>query len=99
VLAQSPKARRRVPRGTIVHLTVAIAAPPATPETIGVPNVVGLLRDAAEGKLSAAGLEPSVSLVYSLLAVGSVVAQDPGAGEHVARSTPVRISVSRGPGP
>jgi serine/threonine-protein kinase len=99
VLAQSPNARKRVARGTTVHLTVAVAAPVATPETISVPNVVGLLRDAAEGKLSAAGLDPSVSLVYSLLAVGSVVAQDPDPGEHVARSTQVRISVSRGPGP
>jgi len=93
VVAQRPRARARVARGATVRLTVAAAG------QVAVPDVVGLQREAAEDRLSSAGLEPRVVLVYSLLLVGSVVDQDPGAGRLAAAGTAVTISVSRGPGP
>ena len=88
-----PRARARVARGATVRLTVAAAG------QVAVPDVVGLQREAAADRLSSAGLEPRVVLVYSLLLVGSVVDQDPGAGRLAAAGTAVTISVSRGPGP
>ena len=92
VVAQRPRAKTVVGRGTTVRLTVAANGP------IVIPNVVGLLKDDAEQKLSAAGLVPSVDYVHSLELVDTVVEQQPGAGARVAALTRVRIAISSGPG-
>ena len=61
--------------------------------TVSVPSVVGKTWQAAEAKLSAAGLRSVLRTVPSKQRAGIVVAQSPAAGAAVARSTLVRLSV------
>jgi beta-lactam-binding protein with PASTA domain len=94
VVAQRPRARVRVARGTTVRLGVAAGA-----AQVAVPDVIGDEKDLAEQRLQVAGLSPNVLYVESLHLVGTVVAQDPPGGARVDPGTRVTISISRGPGP
>jgi serine/threonine-protein kinase len=62
-----------------------------------VPDVVGQKRDAAETKLRQAGFVASAHGVPSNKQPGTVVAQNPPAGDTAPQGSKVRINVSNGP--
>ncbi|WP_324275161.1 PASTA domain-containing protein [Blastococcus brunescens] len=81
-----------VDEGTEVGLTVGVA-----PDTIAVPNVVGLDEERARSTLEEAGFTSINSRqAESLEEEGQVVAVDPGEGEQVEPSTPLTLQVSTG---
>jgi serine/threonine-protein kinase len=110
VTAQDPAAGLRVPAGSTVALTVAVAAattvvttptaPTPPPATVAVPDVVGLTADDASTRLLAAGLQPGqvTEAPASGVPEGRITAQDPAAGTQVAPRTAVDVTVAAGAG-
>jgi eukaryotic-like serine/threonine-protein kinase len=92
VIDQSPQAGDHVAKHTNVQLTVSKGM-----ETVKVPSVIGLSRDAAITTLANAGLDPHAFDVPSSKAVGTVTAQDPPPGKVINKGSSVRINVSSGP--
>ena len=86
-----PREGVEVQRGTRVRLLVSSGA-----EQIAVPDVVGLSRDSAEGRLRDEGLGVSVEEAESDEPEGEVITQTPGGGSRVDRGARVTITVSRG---
>jgi eukaryotic-like serine/threonine-protein kinase len=67
------------------------------PDTIAVPNVVGLSEDRARSTLEQAGFTSVNSRqTDSLEDEGNVVAVEPGEGEQAAPNTPITLQVSTG---
>jgi eukaryotic-like serine/threonine-protein kinase len=93
VFDQRPAAGAELEEGTPVTLLVSKG-----PATIAVPNAVGLTEQEARDRLARAGLEVRVFEVFSDERDGSVIAQDPGAGERVSKEDGVRLNVSKGTG-
>jgi beta-lactam-binding protein with PASTA domain/predicted Ser/Thr protein kinase len=92
VISSDPAGGAEVAKGSEVKLVVS-----SGPDTITVPNVVGLTEDRARSTLEQAGFASvSSSQVDSLKDEGSVVAVDPGEGEQAARNTPIKLQVSTG---
>jgi serine/threonine-protein kinase len=94
VIAESPAAGSEVVRNSIVTLTVSKGA-----EEVTVPDLVGSSEDDARSALRSAGLLASVFRVTSAQPTGTVIAQDPKAGERVAKGAKVRLNVSKGAPP
>src|SRR3954451_22263014 len=92
VIDQNPQAGDHVQKHTNVQITVSKGK-----ETVKVPSVIGLSRDAAITTLANAGLDPHAFDVNSTKEVGTVPAQDPPAGQVVEKGSKVRINVSSGP--
>jgi beta-lactam-binding protein with PASTA domain len=92
VVAQHPLAHVQAARGSTVRLAVANAA-------VTVPDVVGLQRVDAVGRLAKLGLTPHAVTVKSLRAVGTVVGQHPARRAAAVLGDRVTIFVSGGPGP
>ena len=92
VVAQRPRAGRRVPRGAVVTVFVSHLA------TVAVPNVVGMQKAAAVARLKAAGLTSRLVSVRSTKPAGTVVTERPGAGSNVAKGSTVELGISRGLG-
>jgi eukaryotic-like serine/threonine-protein kinase len=92
VVDQSPQPGDHVAKHTNVQITVSKGK-----ETVEVPSVIGLSRDAAITTLANAGLDPHAFDVASSKAVGTVTAQDPPPGKVVEKGSRVRINVSSGP--
>lgn len=90
VVSQDPSAGAEAEAGS----TVTIAVSKGT-GMVDVPNVVGLARGEAEDELSSAGFEVNVFEVPSVEAEGTVVAQNPSAGQ-ARQGSSVRINVSTG---
>lgn len=90
-------------------LVVAIARDPssttststsvqAATGTVRVPDVVGTATKSAKGKLTAAGLTPSVKRsTNATVPKGKVVSESPAAGTAVNKGTTVVLVVSKGP--
>jgi serine/threonine-protein kinase len=92
VLESNPASGARVDEGTAVDLVVG-----AAPDTVGVPNVVGLSEDRARSTLEDAGFTSINSRqVQSLEDEGTVVSIDPAEGAQVSPSTPITLEVSTG---
>jgi beta-lactam-binding protein with PASTA domain len=91
IVRQRPAPGAEVERESIVLLTVSRG-----PRRVAVPAVVGFSEAEAGARLRAAGLDPSVARVASSERSGTVVAQNPTAGERVRSGAAVRINVSRG---
>jgi len=91
VLAQSPTAGAAVTKGTTVTITVAIEAP------VAVPDVVGLGSDAATNKLTAAGFTTRVQTktVKTAAEDGKVVSQTPASGGKVKKGAAITIVVGK----
>jgi beta-lactam-binding protein with PASTA domain len=90
VLSQDPYAGARVKPGSAVALRISSARP-----KVEVPDVRGQTLPSADAKLHAAGLGPST--VDSLVrpdGKGTVIAQQPPAGDSVVPGTPVALSVT-----
>jgi beta-lactam-binding protein with PASTA domain len=62
-----------------------------------VPAVVGSSRQQASSALRDAGFNPRVRLAFSAKAKGTVIGQDPAAGEKLKQGSNVSVLVSRGP--
>jgi serine/threonine-protein kinase len=92
VLAQTPKAGSRAKPGTNVVLQVAKGK-----AAVAVPDVVGQSQQQAASTLQQAGLKATTAQVPSSQPKGTVVAQNPAAGQKVSQGSSVRLNISRGP--
>jgi membrane peptidoglycan carboxypeptidase len=72
------------------------APPPPAPPALGVPDVVGLSQEAAQGILARAGFATSVRQVPSDQPKGRVVRQGPRAGTRLRQGSTVYLAVSNG---
>lgn len=90
VVSQEPAGGRAKP-GSTVALGVSRGAATTT-----VPNVVGQSRADASAAMTSAGFVPRIATVPSREARGTVVAQNPGAGQKAAKGSDVRLNVSNG---
>ena len=93
VFAQDPSAFTEAKKGSVVRLSVSNG-----PGLIAVPSAVGQSDAAARQSLVGAGLQVTEARVFSSEAPGTVIAQDPPAGEKVSSGQSVRINVSKGTG-
>jgi serine/threonine-protein kinase len=93
VSATRPGSGTEVDEGAEVTLVVSTG-----PRRVEVPDVVGLSLDDARARLQQSGLDARVRRVFSDESPGSVVAQDPSAGDRAAAESAVRINVSKGTG-
>jgi serine/threonine-protein kinase len=91
VLETNPASGAQVDEGSKVALVVGVA-----PDTVTVPNVVGLDVERATTTLEDAGFRVSTREVDSLEDEGTVVAVDPEEGSAVPPDTAVTLSVSSG---
>ncbi len=102
VVAQNPRAGERAAKGSKVQINVSAGAAGTTTSTttssgrVTVPDVVGLKRRAAVGRLRGAGLEADTKPIPSDEPEGTVVAQFPAAGTQARRGGSIRINVSAG---
>ena len=94
VVAQDPSAGDRAPAGSEVRINVSKGTGRVT-----VPDVVGLSEDEATQRLDQAGLEVRSFEVPAADQEGTVVAQNPPAGDEVGEGDTVRINVSTGEEP
>jgi serine/threonine-protein kinase len=92
VIRQNPEARDLVQEGQEVDLVIARAVP-----RVEVPPVVGLDQDDAVAAIEDARLVANVVPEESTEPVGTVIRQEPVAGEEVERGSEVTIYVSSGP--
>jgi serine/threonine-protein kinase len=92
VLETSPASGAQVDEGSEVDLVVGTA-----PDTVAVPNVVGLSEDAARSTLEGADFTSINSrTVESLEDEGTVVGVDPAEGTQVSPAAPITLEVSTG---
>lgn len=95
VISQDPAATTPVAPGSTVEFVVSLGPAPTT-----VPNVVGMSQAAATTAIEGADLVAHAVGQYSgIVAVGTVISQDPVAGSHVVDGSTVNIFVSLGPAP
>jgi beta-lactam-binding protein with PASTA domain/predicted Ser/Thr protein kinase len=88
-----PPAGTRLRRGQAVDVTISKGPPP-----IEVPNLRGLSRGQAEGRLDELGLRSETRLdVSEQVAAGLVIDQDPTPGKTLTRGETVTLVVSSGP--
>jgi serine/threonine-protein kinase len=69
---------------------------PSSYQTLVVPSVVGLQRDAAEAELQSAGFTVAVDYASSDEREDTVISQDPSGGSRLVQTGTVTITVSRG---
>ncbi|MDR3277663.1 MAG: PASTA domain-containing protein [Oscillospiraceae bacterium] len=94
VLSQTPAAGVSAQAGAAVTITVSLG-----PETVSVPDVVGLDESAAKSALQMLGFNVSVvSANHATVPAGKVLSQTPAAGVSAQAGTAVTIIVSSGPG-
>lgn len=76
-------------------------AGPPPPQSVAVPNVVGLLRSTAESTIHNAGLSVGVVTTshHATVPVGKVISSAPVAGTQVALGSSVNLIISLGPEP
>ena len=93
VISQNPTGGTNVALGTAVDLVVSLG-----PQTVAVPDVVGLAQATAEGNIVAAGLTVgTITNEFSdTVPAGDVVSQNPTGGTNVALGTAVDLVVSLG---
>jgi serine/threonine-protein kinase len=93
VVAQDPAAGMEAEEGSTVALRVS-----GGPDTIAVPNAVGLPEADARDRLVGAGFQVESNEVFAEREPGTVTAQSPGAGAEAERGATVTIDVSKGTG-
>jgi beta-lactam-binding protein with PASTA domain len=108
VIDQSPDPGIELERGGRVLIVVAAEEETQTetvtetetvaPETVEVPDVVGLDHESAGREIDDLGLIANTYPVPSSDTRGTVVAQAPGAGSEVVEGSGVRLNVALGPG-
>jgi eukaryotic-like serine/threonine-protein kinase len=93
VFAQDPGAGAEADEGSTVAIRVS-----AGPDTIAVPNAVGLAEAEARDRLVGAGFQVESKEVFAEREPGTVTAQSPSAGAEAERGATVTIDVSKGSG-
>ncbi len=93
VFAQDPTAGTEADEGSTVRISVS-----GGPDTVAVPNAVGLAEAEARDRLVAAGFEVDSTGVFSEREPGTVDSQEPRAGAEAERGSTVTIQVSKGTG-
>jgi len=91
VFREIPPAGTRLDKGSTVQLLSSKG-----PSTVSVPNAVGLSEVAGRDRLVAAGFKVTETRVFNDAKPGTIVAQSPAAGSKAAKSSAVRINVSKG---
>ena len=94
VIRSDPAGGAQVDEGATVGLAVS-----GGPDTITVPNVVGLTEDRAISTLEAQGFDPAnitTAPTDSLEDEGNVVGISPGEGSQAAPGAPIRLQISTG---
>ncbi|MCV2491236.1 Stk1 family PASTA domain-containing Ser/Thr kinase [Geodermatophilus sp. YIM 151500] len=93
VVGSTPAGGARVEEGSTVALRVS-----GGPNTLTVPNVIGLTADGARANLQAAGFTGSISTeqVPSLDDAGRVVEVEPGEGSQASPDTAFTLRISTG---
>jgi beta-lactam-binding protein with PASTA domain len=94
VVSQDPVAGVTAVSGTTVKLTVSSGV-----KGVAVPQLVGQTQGAAVDALTKLGLKPVLKNVPSDKPVGTVVGQNPPAGNQVDKGSKVVLNVSTGTGP
>jgi eukaryotic-like serine/threonine-protein kinase len=94
VYDQEPAAGEKIPKGNKVTIYVSSGVP-----FVSVPDIVGKSETDATALLQARHLRWDPHSVPSSQPQGTVVAQDPRAGDRVSENSVVRINVSTGPAP
>jgi len=94
VLRQNPGAGQEVDAGATVTIVVAAAS-----NTVAVPRLIGMNKDAAVALIDGRKLVATVQEVASTLTGGTVVDQNPKEGQEVPPGSPVTISISNAPVP
>lgn len=93
VFDQRPEGNVQADEGSTVDVLVSKG-----PDTVAVPNAIGVNEATARDRLAAAGLKVRVVEVFSDEPDGNVVAQNPPAGDKVDEAATVRLNVSKGTG-
>lgn len=91
VFEQRPSSGSSADEGSTVLVLVSKG-----PETVAIPNAVGVTEAEARDRLAEAGFTVTVVKVFSDEAEGNVVAQSPSAGGQAAKGSAARINVSKG---
>jgi eukaryotic-like serine/threonine-protein kinase len=91
VIRSNPASGAQAEAGSTVDLFVS-----GGPDTVTVPNVVGLDEDRARSTLTQAGFTVNSRQVESLEEEGTVVAVSPEEGSQAAPNAPVTLSISTG---
>jgi serine/threonine-protein kinase len=92
VIDQDPEGGNRVEQGTTVTIVVSSGVP-----QVEVPAVANLPLEEATQQLAGAGLDWSVTRVFSdRVAEGVVISQNPKPGERVNRGSVIELRVSKG---
>jgi serine/threonine-protein kinase len=91
VISQSPAAGAHVDPGAVVTIIVSSGR-----AGVEVPDVVGLRTAAAVAKLQAAGFRAKATNVFSPKPTGTVIAQQPAAGDRADKGSEVKLNVSKG---
>jgi serine/threonine-protein kinase len=93
VLDTTPAGGAEVEEGTAVDMVVGVA-----PDTLLVPNLVGLDEDRARNALEAQGFTGGISSrpVASLEDQGTVVSVSPDEGQQAAPNAPITLEISTG---
>ena len=76
--------------------TYEVCTEPSSYQLLLVPSVIGLQRESAIAVLHGAGFDVSVELADSDQPEGTVIAQDPSAGQRLIQTGTVTITVVRG---
>ena len=93
VIEQNPSPGTQVERGSVVILVLSRG-----PERVSVPDLLGISREAAEVRLQEARLRLGASSSQpDRSEPGTVIGQEPAAGEIVNVNTPVTMVLSAGP--
>lgn len=91
VFEQRPSSGSSADEGSTVLVLVSKG-----PETVAIPNAVGVTEAEARDRLAEAGFAVNVVKVFSDESEGNVIAQNPSAGGEAAKGSAVRINVSKG---
>lgn len=93
VVSQDPAAGVRIPVGSAVAVTLSTGAPP-----VAVPDLTGRTVDQAAAELAGVGLAPGAVTQEQRTDVpaGTIVGQDPAAGDEVPAGTEVDVVVATG---
>jgi beta-lactam-binding protein with PASTA domain len=93
VFAQDPTAGTEADEGSTVRISVS-----GGPDTVAVPNAVGLAEAEARDRLVGAGFQVESNEVFAEREPGTVTTQSPIAGAEAERGSTVTIQVSKGTG-
>src|SRR6202795_1400028 len=94
VISQDPASGSSAAQGSPVNLVIS-----SGPQMVTVPNVEGLVQDAAITAITAAKLTGGTVTQQSsnTVVIGNVISQDPASGNSVAQGSPVNLVISSGP--